>query len=35
MSCSCEECQECGCGLPEDHHGEGWDDENEEDDDAA
>jgi hypothetical protein len=28
--CSCEECEECGCGLPQDHHGEGWDDEDEE-----
>lgn len=22
--CGCDECQECGCGVPEDHHGDDW-----------
>lgn len=22
--CACDECRECGCGVPEDHHGDDW-----------
>ena len=26
--CDCDECRECGCGVPEDHHGHDWTDDN-------
>lgn len=22
--CDCDECQACGCDVPEDHHGDDW-----------